>query len=185
MLWWLLQFARRCTRRHMLDAARHQQGILESSRREYASLVAAGAFDGEWRDHGLLYVLRTRKGMDAFARMDAMLRDEFGGRGPGASKASSFRGWTRRSGPVSPGRFTTRGTRLFGPDALVRDWAAALRSRGVRFEENRRLTGVHVRSGECGHRRNGPRRLERRSTRDRHRCLDWTALLGVRAVIAA
>ena len=76
--WWLLQFARRCTRRRMLEAARHQQAILASSRREYASLVAAGDIDGEWRGDGLLYVLRTRKEMDAFADMDAMLRDELG-----------------------------------------------------------------------------------------------------------
>lgn len=145
MLWWLLQFARRCTRRHMLDAASHQQTILESSRREYASLIAAGTIDGEWRDDGLLYVLRTRRGMDAFARMDAMLRDEFG------IAARRLEGEdlpakdpALRTGLA--GAFHYEGDASVRPDALVRDWAAALRSRGVRFEENRRLTGVHVRS---------------------------------------
>ena len=146
MLWWLLQFARRCTRRHMLDAAGHQQTILESSRHEYASLVAAGAFDGEWRDDGLLYVLRTRKGMETFARMDAMLRDEFG--------VAARRLEGEQLPALDPalrtglaGAFHYEGDASVRPDALVRDWAAGLRSRGVRFEENRRLTGVQVRSG--------------------------------------
>ena len=146
MLWWLLQFARRCTRRHMLDAARHQQAILESSRHEYASLVAAGAIDGEWRDDGLLYVLRTRHGMDAFARMDAMLRDEFGiaARRLEAEELPAMDPALRAG---LAGAFHYEGDASVRPDALVSDWAAALRSAGVRFEENRRLTGLHVRSG--------------------------------------
>ena len=45
------------------------------------------------------------------------------------------------------GAFHYEGDASVRPDALVRDWAAGLRSRGVRFEENRRLTGVQVRSG--------------------------------------
>lgn len=146
MLWWLLQFARRCTRRHMLDAARHQHAILESSRYEYASLVAAGAIDGEWRDDGLLYVLRSRQGMDAFARMDAMLRDEFGvvaRRVEGEDLPAMDPGL--RAGLA--GGFHYEGDASVRPDALVRDWAEALRSDGVRFEEQRRLTGVQVRSG--------------------------------------
>ena len=146
MLWWLLQFARRCTRRHMLAAAGHQQAILESSRREYATLVAEGAIGDEWRDDGLLYVLKTRKGMDAFARMDAMLRDEFG--------VVARRVESEHLPALDPalrtglaGAFHYEGDASVRPDALVRDWAAALGSRGVRFEENRRLTGVQVRSG--------------------------------------
>ena len=115
MLWWLLQFARRCTRGRMLESARHQQAILESSRREYASLVAAGEIDGEWRGDGLLYVLRTRKGMDAFAAMDAMLRDEFGVAATPPWRATSCRRSTRRCELASRARSTTRGTHRFGP----------------------------------------------------------------------
>jgi len=146
MLWWLLQFARRCTRRRMLDAARHQQTVLESSRREYASLIAAGDIDGEWRGDGLLYVLRTRKGMDEFAGMDAMLRDEFG------VAARRLEGDqlpaldpALRTGLA--GAFHYAGDASVRPDVLVGQWAAALRDRGVRFEEKRRLTGVRAKSG--------------------------------------
>lgn len=146
MLWWLLQFARRCTRRRMLDAARHQQAILESARREYASLISAGDIDGEWRGEGLLYVLRTRKGMDEFAAMDAMLRDEFGvvAHRLEGDQLPAFDPALRTG---LAGAFHYAGDASVRPDALVREWAAALRDGGVRFEESRRLTGVRARSG--------------------------------------
>ena len=146
MLWWLLQFARRCTRGQMLEAASHQQAILESSRSEYAALVAAGAIDGEWRGDGILYVLRTRKGMDAFARMDAMLRQEFGvaARHLDSEQLPAFDPALRTG---LAGAFHYEGDASVRPDALVRDWALALRDRGVRFEENRRLTAVNARAG--------------------------------------
>ena len=145
MLWWLVQFARRCTSRRMLDAARHQQGILESSRREYAALVAAGDVDGEWRGEGLLYVLRTRKGMDAFAAMDAMLGDEFGvaARRLEGDELPAFDPALRTG---LAGAFHYAGDASVRPDALVSEWAAALKDRGVRFEENRRVSGVRTRS---------------------------------------
>lgn len=146
MLWWLLQFARRCTHRRMLDAARHQQAILESSRREYGALVAAGDIDGEWRGDGLLYVLLSPKGMAAFAAMDAMLSDEFG--------VAARRLEGEQLGGFDPalrtglaGAFHYAGDASVRPDVLVKEWAAALRDRGVRFEENRRLTAVRTRSG--------------------------------------
>lgn len=146
MLWWLLQFARRCTRRQMLEAARRQQAILESSRLEYASLVAAGDIDGEWRGDGLLYVLRTRKGMDEFAVMDAMLSDEFGvaARRLEGDQLPAFDPALRTG---LAGAFHYAGDASVRPEVLVGEWASALRDRGVRFEESRRLTGVRARSG--------------------------------------
>lgn len=146
MLWWLLQFARRCTRGRMLDAARHQQAILESARREYASLVAADDIDGEWRSDGLLYVLRTRRGMAEFAAVDAMLRDEFGvaARRLEGDELPAFDPALRVG---LAGAFHYAGDASVRPDALVSEWAAALKDRGVRFEENRRLSGARTRSG--------------------------------------
>ena len=145
MLWWLLQFARRCTRRRMLDAARHQQAILESSRREYGALVAAGEIEGEWRGDGLLYVLQSRKGMGAFADMDAMLRDEFG---VAARRLESdeLPGFDPALRTDLAGAFHYAGDASVRPDVLVREWAATLRDCGVRFEENRRLTAVRAKS---------------------------------------
>ena len=147
MLWWLLQFARRCTRRRMLEAARHQQTILESSRSEYAALVATGDIDGEWRGDGLLYVLRTNNGVNAFADMDAMLRDEFGVAAT-RLEGDQLPGFDPALRTGLAGAFHYPGDASVRPDALVRGWAASLRDCGVRFEENRRLTGVRARAGE-------------------------------------
>ncbi|MCY3811595.1 MAG: FAD-dependent oxidoreductase [Gammaproteobacteria bacterium] len=146
MLWWLLQFARRCTRRRMLEAARHQQAILESSRREYGALVDAGEIDGEWRGDGLLYVLQSPKGMAAFAAMDAMLSDEFGVAAR-RLEGEQLRGFDPALRTGLAGAFHYAGDASVRPDVLVSEWAAALRDRGVRFEENRRLTAVRTRSG--------------------------------------
>ena len=73
-LWnWMWQFAKRCTQRQMLASGQHLQTILDSSIKEYRKLVIQEQLPCEWKDNGLLYVLRTKYGMDEFERTDRIL----------------------------------------------------------------------------------------------------------------
>src|SRR5262245_25752305 len=77
-LWsWMLRFALRCDRRHMLESARGIQALLNSSRSLYGDLMSTGELDAEWQTRGLLYVFRTPAKMDHYSRTDRLLRDRF------------------------------------------------------------------------------------------------------------
>ena len=78
LLRWFWEFARRCNHRHTLSAGGAMKSILDASIREYEALFEVPEFEAQWQPLGLLYVLRTRRGMDRFAAQDAMLRDTFG-----------------------------------------------------------------------------------------------------------
>lgn len=146
-LWrWLWQFARRCNHRQMLTAGRGLKAILDASMDEYRRLVADEALDCEWREAGLLYVLRTPHGMREFARTDRLLTDEFGV----AAR--------RIEGPELPaldpalrpglaGAFLYEGDASVRPDRLNAAWAERLRARGVEFVEQCRLTGLRKAAG--------------------------------------
>ncbi len=144
--WWLWQFARRCNRRQMLEAARYQQSLLESSMHEYEHLLADCAIDAEWRRRGLLYVLLTQRGMDAFAAQDAMLRREFGV-GARRYEGEELPALDAALRPGLAGAFHYEADASVRPDALTRGWAASLQARGVRIEENCGVDTVRVERG--------------------------------------
>ena len=146
MLHWLWQFARRCNRRQMLETGHHLQSILDSSMREYLALFAEHEIDAEWKPGGLLYVLRTAAGMDAFAAQDAMLRDEYGVAAERleADELPGFDGALRTG---LAGAFHYAQDACVRPDVLTSSWSAWLRAHGVTFEENCRLTRVRTMRG--------------------------------------
>ena len=141
MLRWLWAFARRCNRQWMLEAASHQQALLKSSMREYETLIPEFAIDAQWQPQGLLYVLRTGRGMAVFAAQDAMLRREFGisARRLEGEELPAFDAALR---PGLAGAFHYERDASVRPDALLDGWAASLRNRGVRFEVYCRVTAV-------------------------------------------
>lgn len=78
-LWiWLLQFMRRCNHRQMLVAGAALKALLESSLEEYHLLMKQSNFDCEWQEKGLLFVFKTDRGMDQFAKMDRFVAEHFG-----------------------------------------------------------------------------------------------------------
>lgn len=141
-LWkWLLQFARRCTHRQMLAAGVHLQSILQSSMSEYRQLVSDGVVDGEWKEQGLLFVLQTPKGMQAFARTDALLTEHFGlpARRLEGDDLSTFEPALREG---LAGAFWYEDDTNVRPDKLSESWVSGLRSRGVQFIEQCRLEDI-------------------------------------------
>lgn len=142
LVWWMLQFARRCTHRQVLTAGRHLQAILDASIAEYRELVATEQLACEWEEQGLLYVFERADPLAAFAAMDAMLTEHFG--------VSA----TRIAGPELPdfdpgvrpglaGGFHYACDASVRPDRLNAAWSERLRSRGVLLKEHCRLERVH------------------------------------------
>lgn len=141
MLAWLWRFARRCNRRVMLESGHRMKSILDSSVVEYERLFATTGIDAEWQPRGLLYVLSTRRGMDAFAAQDEMLRDEYGiaARRIEGTDLAKFEPALREG---LAGAYHYADDASIRPDALTANWAKWLTAAGVRFEENRRVRSV-------------------------------------------
>ena len=147
LLRWFWEFARRCNHRHAVSAGSALKSILDASIHEYETLIEAPEFEAEWQPLGLLYVLATRRGMARFTAQDAMLRDTFGvaARRFEGSELPAFDPALR---PGLAGGFLYEGDAFLRPDALTRNWARWLGSRGVRFEEHRRVQGVETTAGK-------------------------------------
>ena len=134
-LWlWLFRFAQRCNHDDMVDAGRGIKALLDSSRSLYDELMASEPLDCEWEARGLLYVYRTRAGMEKHAATDRLVPDLLrvpANRYDGeeltivepALKSGLAGGWHY------PGDAHLR------PDKLLRSWVRVLEQRGVLMHE--------------------------------------------------
>ena len=144
---WMWQFARRCTRRRMLEAAMHLKAILDMSMGEYRQLLSDTTLESEWRESGLLQVLRTKAGMQDFAEKDRLLDEHFGlsARRIEGEDLPDFDPAIR---PGLAGAFYYEDDGLIRPDLLGRSWSNRLKRSGVRFIENCALSTIESRSGQ-------------------------------------
>ena len=147
LLRWFWEFSRRCNHRHALSAGKAMESILDASIREYRALFEVGAFEAQWRPLGLLYVLRTRRGMQRFAAQDAMLRENFGIAAT-RIEGSELPEFDAALRPGLAGGFLYEGDAFLRPDALTANWSRWLASCGVRFDESRRVRGVETTAGK-------------------------------------
>ena len=147
LLRWFWEFARRCNHRHALTAGSAMKSILDASIREYRGLFEMAEFEAQWQPLGLLYVLRTRRGMERFAAQDAMLRDNFGVAAT-RIEGSGLPEFDPALRPGLAGGFLYEDDAFLRPDALAANWSRWLGSRGVRFDEGRRVQGVETTAGK-------------------------------------
>lgn len=150
-LWnWLWQFAKRCNRPNMLAAGSHQKALLDSSLNEYRRLVVEESLDCEWKENGLLYVLRTDHGMQEFAETDRLLTDHFGvtARRIEGQDLPSFDPALR---PGLAGAFHYEDDVFVRPDLLNSQWSHRLRESGVTFIEHCELQGIRKADGRVVH----------------------------------
>jgi D-amino-acid dehydrogenase len=146
-LWyWMWQFARRCNHRQMLSAGQHLKAILDSSMAEYRRLMAEEAIACQWKEDGLLYVLRTEHGMQEFAKTDRLLTEHFG------LAARRIEGHDLPSldpalKPGLAGAFHYLGDASVRPDRLNSAWSERLKERGVTFAEQCELRGIDKSAG--------------------------------------
>jgi D-amino-acid dehydrogenase len=146
-LWkWMWQFARRCNHQQMLAAGVHLKAILDSSMREYRRIIPEQSLECEWKETGLLYVLRTARGMRAFAENDRMLSDEFGvaARRIEGDQLPAFDSALK---PGLAGGFHYPQDASVRPDLLNASWSRRLESRGVSFVPQCRLEQVRKSGG--------------------------------------
>ncbi|MBO0699190.1 MAG: FAD-dependent oxidoreductase [Zavarzinella sp.] len=144
-LWrWLFAFARRCNRRDMLESGHGIQPLLTSSRALYDELVKGG-LECEWEARGLLFVFRSRAGMEHYARTDELMRTEFG------VPARPFAGdavceLEPALKPGLGGGWLYETDAHLRPDRLMRSWRTRLEDRGVTVREETEVRGF-VRDG--------------------------------------
>lgn len=144
-LWgWMWQFARRCNHDQMLRAGRHLQAILDASMAEYRTLMAAEQLDCEWKTAGLLYVLKTERGVEEFSHTVDTLREHF------HVNARHVEGKDLPSLDPSllsglAGGFLYEGDASLRPDLLCAAWTQRLRERGVTFIEQCELRAIERR----------------------------------------
>ena len=146
LLTWFRQFARRCNEDDMRSAAGHLQAILDASSAEYRRLFAHTGLDADWHDSGLLFLFKQKRAFDDFEKTDALLGEEFGlsARRLAGDALQAFEPATRHD---LAGGWYYDSDSFLRPEALVRNWAALARERGVEFVEDCELLDVHTASG--------------------------------------
>lgn len=140
-LWsWLLNFARRCNERDMLESGRALQPLLESSAKLYEELIGGGTLNCEYERHGLLFPYLNAKPFEAYAATDKLLAKEFNLPAKKLSGAELVRFEPSLKDGLAGGWFYEHDAQL-RPDALMMSWHACLERKGVRI-----LDGVYVSS---------------------------------------
>ena len=144
-LWrWMLEFARRCRHESMMVAGAALKSILDASMGEYRRLVSQDGVEAEWQDEGLLYVLKTDRGMEGFARTNALLRDGFNVEAQ-RIEGADLPGFEPSLRSDVAGAFFYEGDAHLRPDVLNRNWVSHLKTAGVRFVEQCELQRVQRR----------------------------------------
>ena len=135
-LWgWLWRFARRCNRRHVLEAGRGIQALLMSSRRLYEDLLRAEGIECEWEARGLLIVFRSPAAFEHYTETAELLGREFGVR---ATRLAGETLVAREPAllPGLPGGWLYDGDAHLRPDRLMAELRRVLLSRGVEIREH-------------------------------------------------
>ena len=146
-LWsWLWRFARRCNRPAMLESAHAIHPLLTSSLALYGELVAQHKLECEWKKQGLLFVYRDQRLLDEYQAVNELLASEFD------EPAQRMDGQELRAFEPAlkdglAGAWLFEHDAHLRPDRLLSSWRRLLESSGVRFVENRELTGIE-RSGD-------------------------------------
>lgn len=77
-LWsWMWNFAKRCNKSSMVQAAHAIQALLTSAMQEYLDWVGREEIECEWQARGLLFAYRDRKSLDAYDETNELLSTHF------------------------------------------------------------------------------------------------------------
>lgn len=147
LLRWMVEFASRCTHRHMLEAARILQAVLDASIAEYRFLLDDPRLESEWQPNGMLFVFRNERGLGEFGDTDALLTRELGvtARYLSGDELATFE-------PALldglAGAYFYEDDGHLRPDRLNASWSGMLRAQGVRFIEGCALEQITKGNGE-------------------------------------
>jgi D-amino-acid dehydrogenase len=138
---WFWQFAGRCNHRDMIAAGHGIQALLNSSRSLYDQLTATTLTDVEWEPSGLLFVLQSQHGMDHFAEIDSLLRNEFG-LGAKRFDAGELLELEPALLPGCAGAWLYENDGRLRPDKLMLAWRRTLEQEGVEIHERCELRDI-------------------------------------------
>lgn len=133
-LGWFLGFARKCNRRDMLAAGHGIQALLNSSRSLFAELISSENLDCEWEAKGLLFVFRSQKAFEHYARTDELLRVEFG-MGARRLDGAALEAFEPALAPGNAGGYHYEGDAHLRPDRLMSELRRVLLGLGVDIRE--------------------------------------------------
>ena len=145
--YWLLQFARRCNRKNMLQSTASLKSILDLSRLEYGKLFAQFELDAQWKEDGLMYVFETEKALQEFAETDELLSSKFDCKAQFLSSEDLSASEPALKQDLA-GAFFYKGDASIKPDRLTAQLAESLKKRGVNFIENCHLHSVNKQGGK-------------------------------------
>lgn len=146
-LWrWLFRFTRRCNKTDMLEAGAARHALLQSSRRLLQELIETEGLDVEWQTDGLLFVHATRQHFEEYAKIDELLRAEFGvGAEPyPGEKLVDFEPSLK---PGVGGGWLYRQDAWLRADRLMSEMKSRLQSAGVTIRENCPVDSIAAENG--------------------------------------
>jgi D-amino-acid dehydrogenase len=148
-LWrWLMQFALGCSRENMMSRAAARHALLASSMKLYRQLMADESLDIEWADRGLLLVFKSPHEFEAYGKVAALMRDEFGITAkPYDSAQLTALEPALRSGPA--GGWHYAGDAHLRPDRLMAEIKSRLESHGVGITEGIKVTRFNLDKGRA------------------------------------
>ena len=143
---WLFKFAGRCNQKSMLESGRAIHALLDASLGLYKELIETESLDCEWEAKGCLFVLQSEQGLEHFARMDELLRKEFG---MGAERLDGDQLAEREPAlkPGLAGGFYYEQDCHLRPDRLLSSWRKRLEQRGVTIREHSKVKQFRGRNG--------------------------------------
>jgi D-amino-acid dehydrogenase len=139
-LGWFLGFARKCNARDMLKAGHAIQALLNSSRTLFDELIRAERIECEWETKGLLFVFKTPRHFEHYARTDELLTREF------AMPAKRFDSAELAAlepalKPGMAGGYLYQSDAHLRPDRLMSELQRVLLALGVEIRENTAACG--------------------------------------------
>lgn len=143
---WLMNFARRCRKDAMLEAAAARAALLLQSMDRYVEMIASGDLAGEWERRGTLFVFASKTGFEHFEEENDLVRDRFG---VGAEKWDAEKLLEREPTlrPVVAGAWHYEIDAHVRPDVLMRSWKTLLERRGVEIEEECEFLSLRTERG--------------------------------------
>jgi D-amino-acid dehydrogenase len=143
---WMWEFGRRCTHTRMMEASGTLRSLLDASASQYRELLRNPELECDWRENGMLFVFRTSKALDDFARTDTLLTSEYG------LSASLIDGADLQDFEPAllddlAGAYFYEDDSHLRPDRLNAAWTKLLETRGVRFIEQCRVEAIEKSNG--------------------------------------
>ena len=137
---WLLKFARKCNRSHLMHAIKAREQILTHSRALFANLFHDEKIECDWAEKGVLMIFKSRSAMQTYGKTNAFLKP-YGHDAVAVTGDELYRLETALRKDMYGAWYHKTDAHL-RPDKLMQAWQRVLTAQGVAVEENCRLESL-------------------------------------------